>query len=61
MTITCAPADTLLSIVVRRLAIAETVAAAKWSSGRLLTGAPQTRSTCAHSSSEVRAWTQTCT
>src|SRR4051794_10789840 len=34
MTITCAPVDTLLALVVRRLAVAETVAAAKWSSGR---------------------------
>lgn len=33
MTITCAPVDTLLALVVRRLAVAETVAAAKWSSG----------------------------
>jgi chorismate mutase len=34
MTITCAPVDTLLALVVRRLAVAETVAAAKWNSGR---------------------------
>jgi chorismate mutase len=34
MTITCAPVDTLFALVVRRLAVAETVAAAKWSSGR---------------------------
>ena len=34
MTVTCAPADTLLALVVRRLEVAETVAAAKWSSGR---------------------------
>jgi chorismate mutase len=32
MTITGAPANILLSLVVRRLAVAETVAAAKWSS-----------------------------
>ena len=34
MTVTCAPVDTLLALVVRRLEVAETVAAAKWSSGR---------------------------
>jgi chorismate mutase len=34
MTIMRAPADVLLSLVVRRLAVAESVAAAKWSSGR---------------------------
>jgi len=34
MTVTCAPVDTLLALVVRRLKVAETVAAAKWSSGR---------------------------
>ena len=34
MTVTCALVDTLLALVVRRLEVAETVAAAKWSSGR---------------------------
>jgi chorismate mutase len=34
MTTTCTPADVLLPLVVRRLAVAESVAAAKWSSGR---------------------------